>query len=209
MHAFRARSKHTGQCMRRRLQTHARFECRLDARSAPFLPTDALAAATTRPYRRSSARLSRPLDCSGPGARSDAVCRPRSACSASFQSFAPAGGRSRTTASARGYASRTCAHSLFPPHPRQPSPGLPARPPRPPRRPRRPLFSPCPGARRRPCRHRPLPASQTGRVSAGPRALPRPRRRGEERGASSRGAGPRPLIPRGPPSTRVGLVRSV
>jgi hypothetical protein len=67
------------------------------------------------PYRRSSARLSRPLDCSGPGARSGAVCRPRSACSASFQSFAPAGGRSRTTASARGYASVTCAHSLFPP----------------------------------------------------------------------------------------------
>jgi len=46
--------------------------------------TDALAAANARPYRRSSARLSRPLDCSGPGARSGVVCRPRSACSASF-----------------------------------------------------------------------------------------------------------------------------
>ena len=64
-------------------------------------------------------------------------------------------------------------------------------------------------ARRRPCRPRPLPAAQAGRVSVGPRSPPRPRRRGEERGASSRGPAPRALIPIRPPGTWVGLVRSV
>jgi len=41
--------------------------------------------------------------------------RPWAACSASFQSFAPAGGCSRMMASARGYAPFTCAHNLAPP----------------------------------------------------------------------------------------------